>query len=132
MFSQYPYSAADSVETLSGASSTSYTDGVTPGYNSTSGKMEAPVQALGLQVTVSGFGGGEVDLVLQTAPSEADADGEWLNTDNRINGIVADGSYSINITAPIMDKVRLALVPVTAFTGVITPRWLCTAPIGSP
>ncbi len=105
---------------------------MTPGYDAASGKTEAPVYRLGIQVTVASFSGGEINLVVQTAPSEADADGEWDDTDTRINGIVANGSYSIEVTNPIMDKVRIAFVPVTAFTGTITPRWLCSQPIGSP
>lgn len=133
-FETLPYSAAESAAALSGASARSYSTGKSPGLAS-DGTNLAPISRLALNVSVSGYSAGEVDLIVQTAPSEADADGEWVDTDSRINGIVANGNYTLEVTDPIMDKVRIAYVPNTGasagatFTGTVTGRWLCDGPI---
>jgi hypothetical protein len=76
-----------------------------------------------LTVEVENFAGGEVNIVVQTADEDVTTDAEWVDTYTRINGIVADGTYTIELNDPIMFQVRAKVEIVSDFTGDITVRW---------
>lgn len=84
--------------------------------------------ALGVVLVVSnpsagGFGAA-FDAIMQTATDDATVDGDWIDTDTRINGIAAAGTYSVEGTDPVMDRVRLRLAGI-GFLGVsVRTQWL--------
>ena len=119
---QAPFAVTEAAVALAAASATAYSTGANVGKSGTI--VYAPVSQLGLSVVVSGFSAGEVDIVIQTATSEADANGEWVDTGDRINGVGANGTYQIEIVNPIIDKVRIAVEINTTATMTLTPSWI--------
>lgn len=124
------YGVADSTEMFAASSATVYTDGAVPGYSSSGSRTGSP-GVLGVNITASGISGGDVAVAVQTAPSEADADDEWIDTGLVLAvDISANGNYSLVVSedTPIMDKVRLKYT-ANAFTGTLAARWVCDAVI---
>lgn len=119
---QAPFAVTEAAVALSSASATTYSTGANVGKEGST--VYAPVAQLGLSVVVSGFSAGEIDIVVQTATSEADADGEWVDTGDRINGVAADGTYQIEIVNSILDKVRVAAEINSTATMTLTPTWI--------
>lgn len=124
---QAPFAVTEAAVALSSTSATTYSTGANVGKEGSI--VYGPVAQLGLSVVVSGFSAGEIDIVVQTATSEADADGEWVDTGDRINGVAANGTYQIEIVNPIIDKVRIAAEINSTATMALTPTWISDSPL---
>jgi len=110
----------DEAPVLCGSGGNVVTTGVTLALNPQYG-------ALGLSVVLSGVIDGNFDLVVETAvqaanPAEADS---WQETNDRINGVVALGTYSLVIANPVIDKCRIKIVKnAGTLDTTFTPTWL--------
>jgi len=83
---------------------------VSPGVGLNSGKQFGE---LGVIVVVDGtFDTANYDIVVQTAANAAGPgnSGDWMDTNSRINGVDAAGTYRIPVADPVIDKVRLKYV----------------------
>lgn len=79
----------------------------------------------------SGLGALDVDIVVQTAPSGASsASTQWIDTDTRINSLIAFDTYAIPVTSPVLDLLRAKIVKNEGTADVVFQfRWGADRPL---
>lgn len=99
---------------VSETAAVTFGSGAGPAFSSGVQLDDPQYQRAVLFCTVSDGGGGlgslDVDVVVQTAPTGASASTDWIDTDTRINSIIAFDSYEISITSPVLDLLRAKIV----------------------
>jgi len=122
-FDRIPFGVTEADTNIPAASvlSLAYSPGVqlnNPRYGAAGFVLEVENESGG------GFGA-QFDAIVQTADFRAAGDGDWYNTNTRENNIAGPGVFSLQVTDPVLDLLRIQLDAGAGILGcLIRTHWL--------
>lgn len=115
-----PFETTEAARTSAGAVTNLYSTGIL---------LQGRTTGLAVILQMSDPGGGyesQCDAIVQTAQTGVlgSDHASWRDTNSRINGIVDAGTYSLQVTDPVMMQVRLRFSNTGDLDAAIRVRWL--------
>lgn len=122
-FDRIPFGVteADTYVEIAAAQSVAYS----PGVQLNNPRYGAAGFVLEVGLPLGGVFGAQFDAIVQTADFRAAGAGDWYNTNTRENNIAGPGVFSLQVTDPVIDLLRIQLDAGAGILGcMIRTHWL--------